>query len=319
MATSADNILKESPLSTTENLDFEGTFILVKTIGRGRSSLVYQAERAQLGSGARPERMLRKNSLGASSASSASLALKVITCSAKEQERARQLLRHEATVSLLLDHENIIQVFDYVTSAPPFYLAMEFAEKGDLRSLLFHNDRPFAVVTVLDYLRQVTLGLEHLHRFGIIHGDIKPDNLLVTSKDTVKIADFGTALLPFSDFPSEEISRGVGTFDYLSPEIFQGRGICEASDLYSLGVTGYQLATGSLPFEGSSMLAKLDKKLKGHTSSLRTFIPGVPESFETLLARALEPDPLRRFQSAVEMRRAIDLCIDEIRAKESWG
>lgn len=320
MNTSAENTLKESPLITTENLDFEGIYILIQTIGRGRSSIVYQAERAQISGGIRAEKMPRRSRAAINSASSIqSLAIKVITCSAKEWEKSRKLLRHEATVSLLLEQDNIIQIFDYVTSAPPYYMVMEYAQKGDLRSMLVRNGHPLPITTVLDYMRQVTCGLEHLHRYGIIHGDIKPDNLLVTADDIVKIADFGTAILPFSDFPSEEISRGVGTFDYLSPEIFQGRGICEASDIYSLGVTAFQLITGALPYDGNSMLVKLDKKLKGTVSPLSSLIPGVPDSLQELISRALEPDPIHRFQSAVEMRRAIDLCIEEIRAKESWG
>ncbi len=266
---------------------FDGSYEILATVGRGRNSIVYKARR------------LHEPSLGQI------VALKVLTGNAKDPELNIRRMKHEALAMLSCRHKNVIRLQDYVTSGDLCYLCMEYAERGDLRMLLASQSDPFFSGLVLDWTVQVLTGLETIHGAGIIHRDVKPENILLTDDGLVKIADFGIAVLPSEEFKAEEANRGVGTFDFLAPETLEDGFSNVTTDLYSVGVTMFQLLTRNAPFKGVTFTEQITNKLAGNRTPLSAFIEISPV-IDKILDRALATDPDQRFQSAREFREAIE-------------
>lgn len=274
--------MREGVKPQTETI-FDGAYELLSTLGRGSRSIVYKARPLS-----DPQRLV---------------ALKVFTGSAKNADETIQRVKREALALLSSRHRNVVRVFDYVATHTSCYLAMEYAVHGDARQQL-EIAGMFEPVAALKILRQLLSGLEAIHRVGIFHCDIKPENLLLTSNDEIKISDFGISILPTERRSAELLSAANGTLDYLAPELLHGGNVNETTDLYAAGVTFYQLLTNSLPFSGGTLSAAIESKLCGTRRTLGN-VPGAA-MIETLLDRALAPDPQARFQSAAEFREAAE-------------
>ena len=274
--------------TTKSNRILDSKFELIEAVGRGRNSVVYRA---------RP--------LHISQAKNHFVALKVLTGNTRNPERNVERLHKEALAMLSTRHENVIRLYDYVVSGDLCYLSMEFAEKGDLRTALEKRDKPFSVPYSFQLLAQLLRGLEAIHHAGIIHRDIKPENLLLNREDKLKLTDFGIACLPTEKPEVGHQKRGVGTFDYLAPECLDESEVTQASDLYSVGITLYQLLTKRLPFAGRTLTEQIEKKLKGESTPLNNFIEASDE-LQALVDKALAVDCSLRFRSAKEFRQAVE-------------
>lgn len=266
---------------------FDGTYELLSTLGRGGRSVVYKA------------RLLAEPSR--------TIALKVFTGTARNPDETIRLVKREALALLSSRHRNVVRVFDYVATHSRCYLAMEFAAHGDTRDRL-SSAGAFEPLAALNILKQLLAGLESIHRVGIFHCDIKPENLLLTENNEVKISDFGVSILPTERRSPEQLSAANGTLDYLAPELLNGAPVSESTDLYSAGITFYQLLTNSLPFTGETIAASIEAKIRGVRRPVGN-IAGSP-LLEKLLDRALHPDPEARFQNATDFRAAVDYVIE---------
>lgn len=225
----------------------------------------------------------------------------------------------EARASASLDHPNIVQVYDFGEQSELYYLVMELIIDGSLRDLLTHssNDpdtwRAWRMSDGVDLVRQAADGLAAAHAVGMIHRDIKPDNLLVkhsvdtgTGKDeyTVKIADFGLARLAEGTHLTATGAM-LGTPAYMSPEQVQGLEIDGRSDIYSLGLILYEVATGRLPFEAKTPTEAIFKHVYTEPPSPRHFEPELSSELEGIILRCLAKQPKDRFPSAGELSRSL--------------
>ncbi len=235
---------------STEGQPFGGRYQLLEAIGRGRNSVVYKARVTGADAARFPF-------------SVSPVALKIIAPQPKQQnqrgfnQKQAELLearvKREALAMLACRHPNVVRLFDYVTSPKQSYVVMEYVDHHDLKTVFSERFAPLPAPSALKIVLQVLTGLDAIHRQGVIHRDIKPENLLLTSGGTVKIADFGIAVLPLSDESLADVNNGIGTFDYLAPEALE-EGICSiSSDLYALGITCYQLLTGKEKFTGDDL------------------------------------------------------------------
>ncbi len=264
---------------------FDNTYEIHAAVGRGRNSVVYKA------------RKLHGRGEGDF------VALKVLLGNGKDPTANIKRMKREALAMLACRSEFVVRLNDFVTHDDLCYLSMEYCGGGDLRMFLEQLGGPIAPPDAFDYALQVLNGLEVIHNAGVLHRDIKPENLLLTGSGTIKIADFGVALLPVENVSLRDAGAGVGTFDYLAPEALEQGDSDHRSDLYSVGVTLYQLLTGRLPFEADSISRQIQQKLTG---GLSVAVPGVDaQALEGLFRRALATKPADRFQTAEEFRAAI--------------
>ncbi|MFF0474015.1 protein kinase [Streptomyces sp. NPDC004284] len=242
------------------------------------------------------------------------VAVKLLHADLARQESFRERFMREAKAVASLNHVNIVSVFDSGEGAerdtPEPYIVMEYVEGWSLRDLL---DRHVAdsgampVRTALRIVDGVLAALSESHARGLIHRDIKPGNVMMTRRDTVKVMDFGIARAMQSELGSmTQTGMVVGTPQYLSPEQALGRRVDERSDLYSVGCMLFELLTGRLPFEADSPLGMAYQHVQAQPPAPSLINPRLPPALDHLLATALAKDPAQRHRSADAMRAAID-------------
>jgi eukaryotic-like serine/threonine-protein kinase len=211
--------------------------------------------------------------------------------------------RREARSAAYLNHPNIVAVYDWGASDGVYFMVMEYVRGRNVRELLTASGRlEPAQATVV--LLQVLSALEHAHRQGIVHRDVKPENMLVTTDGAVKVADFGLARA-YSDMQSTQSGVVTGTVQYLAPEQIQGHPAEPRTDIYSLGVVSYELLTGRTPFVAETSLAIAYQHLSERVPAPSLVAPAVPESLDRIVVRATEKSPEHRPQSAQELRREL--------------
>lgn len=215
----------------------------------------------------------------------------------------RDRFRREARAMAQLSHPNLVNVYDFSAQGETIYLIMELITGGTLRELL--NERgpmpPHAAAAVM---RGMLTGLSVAHNKGMIHRDIKPDNVLIDSDHRVKLADFG--LVRAAAEASHSSEQIVGTVSYLSPEQVDGSPMTHASDVYSAGILLFELLTGRTPFSGETPLAHAYARIHADVPAPSQFIDGVPKLFDELVATATARQPADRFRDAEEFLTALD-------------
>jgi len=222
---------------------------------------------------------------------------------AKDPEVVKRFQR-EASLLTGLSNPHLVQVFDHGVENGRHYLIMEYVEGRTLKSII-QEEGAFDVDRSLDIARQVAEGLAEVHRRGIVHRDIKPQNLMIEPDGTVKVMDFGIARI--ADLSA--LTRSgylVGTPHYISPEQAMGHEVDHRSDLYSLGVVLYEMMTGQVLFDADSPISVALKHLNEPVPSLSLQRADIPDEVEALVNRCLAKDRKDRFQSAEELIAAID-------------
>jgi serine/threonine-protein kinase len=218
--------------------------------------------------------------------------------------------KREALAAARLVHPNIVQVFDFGLdeASGRHFIVMEYIRGQSGAELLRDAGpaHPLGLRESVFIVDQSCRALEHAHRHGVIHRDVKPGNLLRSDDGVVKLADFGIAKAA-SDAGSRitQVGSVLGTAAYLSPEQAAGEEATPQSDLYSLGVVAYQLISGRLPYEAQSLTELALKQQREEPPRLDEFDPTIPHGVAQAVARALEMSPARRFESATEMRDAL--------------
>src|SRR5262249_1408670 len=237
-----------------------------------------------------------------------SILLAPFSTSAQVHLKAR--FRREAFIQKQFDHPNMVRVYEFITTEDKYFLVMEYIQGVSLRDLLAREGVPTPAQAV--YLFKQALGaLDYAHNFnyvdesdlnhtGVIHRDIKPSNLLLDTKGRLKITDFGIAKALGEKSSTGTVQTGFhpGTLDYMSPEQLRGGEVDKRSDIYSIGVTFYEMLSGRLPFELSSIGSEWDIR-KGQNELEPTAIlerrPDLPPSLAALVMRALRRHPSDRY------------------------
>lgn len=273
----ADNLLAVREILAPEKYEITGK------LGQGGMSVVFRAIQHPLGR---------------------TVALKFISPRLYRDRDAVARFLREARLAGRLMHKNLVAVFDSGESRGVPYIALEFVEGENLKSLIARR-LTFSAAEVVAILVQALDGLEHVHRAGIIHRDIKSENILIAQDGTVKITDFGIAKSDTGDAFQTMQEVIVGTPAYLSPEQIKGVRLTPASDLYSLGIVLYEMLTGSPPFLGDSTGAILLKHLNDLPPDLVAMGIDAPRALLAVLKKCLEKDPAHRYESAGELRNAL--------------
>jgi serine/threonine-protein kinase len=210
-----------------------------------------------------------------------------------------ELLR-EPRLLASLSHPNIVAVLTAEKQENVFFIVMEYVPGATLEAII-ERDGALELTRALDYTCQIANAVDHAHSQGIIHRDLRPGNVLVTEQGMLKVADFGTSR--FLEIAAHGTTV-IGSPPYMAPEQFQGKAVF-ASDLYSLGVTMYQMLTGDLPYQTPSP-ADLERLVKGElTMPPRSRNPKLPKSISDIVMKAMAPDIAARFQRASELLEAI--------------
>src|SRR5829696_1042548 len=228
------------------------------------------------------------------------VALKVLRGQYANDEDFVERFRREAKNAAALNHPDIVQVYDQGhTEDRTYYIAMEYVPGGTLAQRI-KGEGPLDPGEAAGVASRVADALAVAHARGIVHRDIKPQNVLLSATGEAKVADFGIARA-VSASTVTETSLILGTAAYMSPEQVRGERVGPASDFYSLGVVLYEMLTGQLPYAADNPLATAMKHLDEPTRRHREANPAVPEELDALTAKLLAKDPGDRYASAAEL------------------
>ncbi|MFP7364446.1 Stk1 family PASTA domain-containing Ser/Thr kinase [Corynebacterium callunae] len=232
-----------------------------------------------------------------------SVALKVMDREYVNDPIFRQRFRREARSMAQLNHPNLVNVYDFSAASGHVYLVMELITGGTLRELLAERGPmpPHAAIAVM---RGVLTGLSAAHKAGMVHRDIKPDNVLINSDHRVKLSDFGLVRAAYAGQSLD--NQIVGTVGYLSPEQVEGEEIGPASDVYSAGIVLFELLTGQTPFSGKDDISHAYARLSTVVPAPSSLIDGVPSLVDELVATATAREPADRFSDAAEFLNALE-------------
>ena len=213
-----------------------------------------------------------------------------------------QRYRRETEIARMLNHPGVQRSLDVGENRTEPYLVLEYVDGENLRQRMRElKDRP-SIEQSLDWGRQLAGALAYLHGQGIVHRDLKPENVLVAADGTLKIADFGTALIRGARrLTWRHLSESLGTPDYMSPEQIQGERGDNRSDIYAWGVMMYEFLTGSVPFEGDNWMAVMQGHLQRTPVRIRKRRPEVSAALEGIVLTAMRRHPENRYQSADEL------------------
>jgi serine/threonine protein kinase len=218
----------------------------------------------------------------------------------QELEQFRIRFMREAQSAGILTHPHIVTIHDVVEASDEglAFIAMEYVRGTNLK-LLLQGNQPMSLATALDIISQIGDALDYAHANRVIHRDVKPANILITTENRVKITDFGIARLESSNLTQE--GQLLGTPNYMAPEQIQGKEVDHRADLFSLGVVLYEMLTRHKPFQGENLTVVSHRIVYDHFTPPRDYVQNLPPGIERVLTRALEKDPARRYQRAKEM------------------
>ena len=226
------------------------------------------------------------------------VAIKVLRREYCDNESFVRKFTVEAQSTAGLTHPNIVNIYDAGNEEGVHYIVMELAEGMTLKRYIRRYGRLSARETV-DFAIQIASGLQAAHEHHIIHRDIKPQNILVSDSGTIKVTDFGIARAATGDDTIS--SSAMGSVRYLSPEQARGGYADERSDIYSLGITIYEMATGKVPFDGENTVAIALMHLRDEITPPRCYFPDIPASLEKIILKCTMKQPEQRYQSAAEL------------------
>lgn len=214
----------------------------------------------------------------------------------------KRFINESKAVSMLL-HPNIVSIYDVSVREDLKYIVMEHIRGITLKNYMSRKGK-LPVREAVSFTEQILRALDHAHSKGIIHRDIKPQNIMLLKNGMIKVADFGIAKLPSAETVTVT-DKAIGTVYYISPEQASGKPIDPRSDLYSVGVMLYEMVTGTLPFSADSPVSVALMQIHNTPRPPRALCPELPLGLQQIILRAMEKDPDRRYQSAREMLRHI--------------
>ena len=242
------------------------------------------------------------------------VAIKVLRGDLADDEKFVRRFRREAQSASLLNHPNIVQIYDVGEDDGNFYIVMEYINGQTLKQIIKKRKR-LSISETIDIMCQLTDGLSSAHDSYIIHRDIKPQNIMILDDGMVKITDFGIAMaVNASDLT--QTNSVMGSVHYLPPEQASGRGSTIKSDIYSLGIMLYEMLAGTMPFRGETAVEIAMKHLKTPMPSIRKLRDDVPQSLENIILKAAAKNPKNRYNNVRELYDDLKTCLDEQRKDE---
>ncbi|MCI8387281.1 MAG: Stk1 family PASTA domain-containing Ser/Thr kinase [Clostridiales bacterium] len=261
---------------------FDKRYRIIKVIGIGGMAVVFEAN----------DLLMRRN-----------VAVKMLKDEINNDTQSVKRFINESKAVAMLSHPNIVNIYDVSVKDNLKYIVMELVEGVTLKNYILKKGT-LSYHEVISITEQILLALEHAHSKGIVHRDIKPQNIMMLKNGVIKVADFGIAKLPNAETVTMT-DKAIGTVFYISPEQASGRTIDRRSDIYSLGVTMYEMATGKLPFVADSPVTVAIMQVKNDPKPPREVNPNMPIGLEQIIIGAMEKNPDNRFQSASQMLRHI--------------
>lgn len=260
---------------------FAKKYRIQEEVGRGGMSVVYRATSVE---------------------GNEEVAIKIAAGIALEDKAALKRLLQEGQILTELNHKSLVKVFAVGKEHGRYFIVMEFLGGGCLKDKI-HREGLFSEEKTVAVVRIISDGLRYVHKSGIIHGDLKPANIMLNAAGDYKIADFGLAEFDFEDGKVKNEKRRTGTPTYMSPEQVKGERIDRRSDIYSLGVTIYEMLTGRVPFPGTDLKSVLTKQLMWVPKSPRIHNHDISGGLEKLIMRMLDKNPMKRPASVDEFLR----------------
>jgi tRNA A-37 threonylcarbamoyl transferase component Bud32 len=255
---------------------------LIDRIGEGGAAIVYRARDTRL------DRVV---------------ALKMLRESFGGDAEFQRRFQREARAAASLNHPNIVDVYDYGEARGTYYIAMEYVEGGSLKDEIRASGR-LPPARARDVAQQVLAALEAAHARGLVHRDVKPQNVLLDAAGVAKLTDFGIVHAPDA-IETTQVGMTVGTAAYIAPEQATGGLVGPATDVYGVGILLYEMLTGKPPFEGGTPFEVAYRQVNEPVPPPSQVARGVPADLEAIVLRALQKDPLARFGSAQQMADAL--------------
>ena len=228
------------------------------------------------------------------------VALKVIRPEMARNSAIVERFKQELRLSHKVTHRNVVRLYDLSEEAGMRFVTMELVEGRDLRSILEERGK-LPADEAMDIFQQICLALGASHGVGILHRDLKPQNVMLENTGRVVVMDFGLARMIDSQDGMTQTGALVGTLDYMSPEQALGKELDQRSDIFALGLIGYEMLTGSMPFRAESMVASLLKRTQQRAVPLSEIDKNIPGTLSNIIAKCLEKDPANRYQRAEEL------------------
>ena len=273
----------DEPASESSTRLLSGRYEVLKTLGTGGMALVYLARDLNL---------------------QRDVAIKVLRDDFTQDPAFRVRFLQEARAAANLIHPNIVTIYDFGHDEGRYYIVMEYVQGTDLKTLLRRRG-PLSVREAADLMIQICAGVGYAHRAGLVHCDLKPQNILVTPDLRAKITDFGIARALATTEPDETSEVVWGSPQYFAPEQARGDAPTPASDVYALGVIPFEMITGRLPFEAAdpTLLAELHQVAP--PPSPRLINPDVPTAIEQIVLKVLSKEPSARYRTAGQLGRVL--------------
>ncbi len=232
------------------------------------------------------------------------VAIKILKEELLESEEFRRRFKNESKAIAVMDHPNIVKVYDVGLGDRVQYIVEEYIDGITLKEYI-EQQGVLPWKDALYFATQILCALQHAHDKGIVHRDIKPQNIMLLKDGTIKVTDFGIARFARSE-QRTMTDKAIGSVHYISPEQAKGEATDAKSDLYSVGVLLYEMLTGKLPFDADSAVSVAIMQLQNEPIKPSSLNPDIPEGLEEITLRAMQKNPAERYQSAAEMLSDID-------------
>jgi len=280
-----DDLTQASPAPTSQPRRLADRYEVIEVVGSGASAVTWRGH----------DRRLDRQ-----------VAIKILRREGQQDAAYVERFEREARTSASVSSGNVVNVFDVGRQDGWLYLVMQFVDGEDLKHMIVRRG-PIPADEARDIARQILTGLAAIHRAGILHRDIKPQNVLVDRNGVVRVADFGIAQTAV-DSGLTTAGTTVGTAAYMAPEQAQAGPLSEATDIYAVGVVLYEMLTGALPYERPTAMATMLAHIQEEPPPPSQRAPGqrIPPQLDGIVLQAMAKNPGDRFQSAAAMLKALD-------------
>jgi serine/threonine protein kinase len=264
----------------------EGRYQILKELGRGGMGIVFHAYDKQL---------------------KEQVAIKILSPLLSNDEDALARLKREVSAARRITHSNIIRIHDISEINGLTFISMEYFHGNSLKDYIKRNGG-LSMMQGFNIAAQICEGLEAAHREGVIHRDLKSQNIILDPTNRIKIIDFGLARTAHMEGMTAT-GLIMGTPEYMAPEQVSGKKIDERADIYSLGIILYEIFTGRVPFTGESAIAVGFMQLKEEPTPPTKINPGISTEIEKIICKALEKDPIHRYRTITELKRDLEAAV----------
>jgi len=274
----------------------DGLYTIQELIGEGGMANVYKAVVSAPG-GPVPEGTV--------------VAVKVLRQELMHDADLVRRFKNESKAISLLNHPNIVKVYDVSVSENLQYIVMECVEGMTLREYLNERGGKITSRETVHFIAQILRALDHAHRNGVVHRDIKPQNIMLLDNGQLRMMDFGIARISRAENQIQNGKKAMGSVHYISPEQAKGEETDPKSDIYSVGVMMYEMLSGRLPFDADDMVEVARKQIRDTPKPLAELAPDVPLGLVQITERAMAKLPVNRYSSATEMLEALDAYVQD--------